>query len=190
MNGLLNSPVFFTSDLFMINILNEIKLIRFLDTEHIPLSSMIRLLSEFIDGQEMKNIRPYLQKKLHDHHICNMNLSKQCLNSSSQYCVKSSILLLHSHQKYILNDELIKSIEEADNVSDYIKLNNLQNKLRLTIYGNEFGITNLPYGNIPKKNTKFIAYILTSSIIIKRLQNRKSINSLMIWSVNDPKNWL
>lgn len=135
MNGLLNSPIFFTSDLFMINIIrNKAHSVFRRRTYPIVIHDQIVIwIYRWTRNEKYSSI----QKKLHDRHIYNMNSSKQCLNSSNQYSVKSSILLLHSHQKYIF-------------------------KLGLTIYGDEFGITN-PLREYSKK--KYKVYCLYLDIV-------------------------
>nr|XP_027203281.1 uncharacterized protein LOC113797144 [Dermatophagoides pteronyssinus] len=161
--------------------------------DNIPLPSIIRLLPEFIDGQEMRNIRPYLDKITRSSYLQYEFIKTmpkfiepfQChmFNRRFYYYIPIKNII----QNYILNEELIELIEQEndENVSEYIKLNGFHKKLRLTIYGDEFGITN-PLREYAKKYKVYCLYLDIGNHHQPTTKS-KNIHLLMIWSVHDQK---
>ena len=62
--------------------------------------------------------------------------------------------------KQLLTDELVSIIleETESSCSEYIRNNNLMNKLRLVLYGDDFTVTN-PIGNASKNQKIYAAYL-------------------------------
>ncbi|XP_075677163.1 uncharacterized protein LOC113791568 isoform X1 [Dermatophagoides pteronyssinus] len=88
--------------------------------------------------------------------------------------------------KYVLNDDLVHIIrqENTDNVSPYVRNNGFHGKLRLMIYGDEFGICN----PLRESSRKYKVYVLYLDINNRKFTSKKrDVHLLMIWCPNDLK---
>nr|XP_046917524.1 uncharacterized protein LOC124497886 [Dermatophagoides farinae] len=89
--------------------------------------------------------------------------------------------------KYILNDDLVKIIrqETSENVSQYVRNNGLHGRLRLMIYGDEFGVCR----TVRESSDKYKEYVLYIDVD-NRVQNSKikDIHLVLIWRSSDLKN--
>ncbi|XP_075675866.1 uncharacterized protein LOC142644930 [Dermatophagoides pteronyssinus] len=104
-------------------------------------------------------------------------------NEKSYYYIPIRELLV----KYILNDDLVRIInqETTTNVTPYVRNNGFNGKLRLMIYGDEFGICN-PLRDSSKKYKVYVLYLDIDNR--QYTSKKKDIHLLMIWCPDDLKN--
>lgn len=104
-------------------------------------------------------------------------------NKKSYYYIPIRELLV----KYILNDDLVRIInqETTTNVTPYVRNNGFNGKLRLMIYGDEFGICN-PLRDSSKKYKVYVLYLDIDNR--QYTSKKKDIHLLMIWCPDDLKN--
>ncbi|OTF72390.1 hypothetical protein BLA29_008957, partial [Euroglyphus maynei] len=105
-------------------------------------------------------------------------------NNKSYYYIPITELLI----KYILNDDLIYSInqENSENVTPYVRSNGFYGKLRLVIYGDEFGVFN-PLREASKKYKVYVLYLDVDNRKVTATK-LKDIHLLLIWCPSDLKN--